>query len=183
MPSSRIPGAATEAPWRPSTGRVVAVLSWVVPPSAPPSTRSSLTRSVGRVARSCPPADHSSRQCSSGALRRADSMSEPGRVGGHVHDDCLLHSTRVQHHSGRHLSNIGLHRIRVRGVPGSRHLGRCRCRQAIPAPAPALYAAPSATDRVVRPAGRPRANHPPTMAAGDWPVGTIVRAVAARRPT
>jgi hypothetical protein len=34
MPSSRIPGAATEAPWRPSTGRVVAVLSSVASPSA-----------------------------------------------------------------------------------------------------------------------------------------------------
>jgi hypothetical protein len=41
----------------------------------------------------------------------------------------LCDATRVQHHSRRHLSNIGLHRFRVRGVPGSRHLGRGGCRQ------------------------------------------------------
>ncbi len=60
MPSSRIPGAATEAPWRPSTARVVAVLSWVAPPSAPQSTRSSRTRRVDGAARSCSPARQAS---------------------------------------------------------------------------------------------------------------------------
>ena len=92
------------------------------------------------------------------------------------------HATRVQHHSRRHLSNIGLHRIRVRGVPGSRHLGREGCRQALFAAARALLRG-SLRNRSSRPAGRDASSQSPAKDGGDRALGTVVRAVAARRPT
>jgi hypothetical protein len=98
-----------------------------------------------------------------------------------VRRGALRHATRVQHHSRRHLSNIGLHRIRVRGVPaaGTSAVGMPA---AILAPARALYAAPSATDRVGRPAGTPRANT--RQGTCRRPGGRhSCPAVAARRPT
>lgn len=86
MPSSKIPGAATEAPWPPSTGRVVAVLSSVVPPGAPPSTRILADAKRGQggslVLTGGPQLTP--------VLEWGSSQSrldvEPGRVGGHVHD-------------------------------------------------------------------------------------------------
>jgi hypothetical protein len=99
-----------------------------------------------------------------------------------VRRGALRHATRVQHHSRRHLSNIGLHRIRVRGGPRQPAPRPSGCRQALFAAARALYAAPSATDRVGRPAGTPRANT--RQGTCRRPGGRhSCPAVAARRPT